>query len=119
MFPPLVFSEPTSELPASLPLRVAALSCGIAFAPSPMQGFANKRDMDTPVYGREKVSATVTGDATANRHAVARAVCERLPILRHRLPEARRLWQSEDNRQRLFDAAALGITHHVLTHPRL
>ena len=83
-----------------------------------MQGFANNRDMDTPVYGRKEVNAAVTGNAKVSRHAVALAVSERLPILRHRLPEARKLWQSEDNRQCLFDAAALGIAHHVLTQPR-
>jgi Holliday junction resolvasome RuvABC endonuclease subunit len=83
-----------------------------------MRGFADNRDMDTPIYGREEVRATVTGNAKANRHAVARAVAQRLPILRNRLPEARKLWQSEDNRQCLFDAAALGITHDILTRPR-
>ena len=83
-----------------------------------MHGFANNRNMDTPVYSREEVSITVTGNAKANRHAVARAVAVRLPILRHRLPEARKLWQSEDSRQGLFDAAALNITHYILTHPR-
>ena len=83
-----------------------------------MHGFANNRDMDTLVYGRREVSAIVTGNGKANRHAVARAVAQRLPILRHRLPKARKLWQSEDNRQCLFDAAALGIAHYTLTHPR-
>jgi len=83
-----------------------------------MQGCADNRDMDTPVYGREEVSAAVTGNPKASRHVVARAVSERLPILRHRMPEPRKLWQSEDNRQCLFDAAALGIAHHVLTRPR-
>jgi len=84
-----------------------------------MHGFANNREMDTPVYSRAEVSTTITGNAKANRHAVASAVVERLPVLRHRLPEARKLWQSEDNRQSLFDAAALGITHYILTRPRI
>ena len=82
-----------------------------------MHGFASNHDMDTPIYGREEVSVAITGNKNANRHAVARAVSERLPVLRHRLPDARKLWQSEDNRQCLFDAAALGITHYALTHP--
>jgi len=83
-----------------------------------MRGFANNRDMDTLIYGRKEVGLTVTGNAKASRHTVASAVAERFPILRPRLPEARKLWQSEDNRQCLFDAAALGITHYALTRPR-
>lgn len=82
-----------------------------------MRGFANNHDMDTPVYSREEVSAALTGSTKASRHTVALAVAEQLPILRHRLPNARKLWQSEDNRQCLFDAAALGITHFRLTRP--
>lgn len=82
-----------------------------------MRGFANNRDMDVLAYGRDEVSAAITGGAEASRHAVARVVAERLPVLRHRLPESRKLWQSEDNRQCLFDAAALGITHYILTRP--
>jgi hypothetical protein len=82
-----------------------------------MRGFAENRDMDTPVYGRAEVSSVVTGDARSSRNSVARVVSERLPILRHRLPETRKLWQSEDTRQCLFDAAALGLAHQALTNP--
>ena len=83
-----------------------------------MRGFANSHDMDTPIYGREEVRVAVTGNPRASRYTVARAVAERLPILRHRLPVPRKLWQSDDRQQCLFDAAALGITHYILTSPR-
>jgi Holliday junction resolvasome RuvABC endonuclease subunit len=83
-----------------------------------MRGFANNRDMDTLVYSREEVSAAVAGSTKASRHTVALAVAEQLPILEHRLPNARKLWQSEDNRQCLFDAVAIGVTHYRLTRPR-
>jgi|ERR1700679_427694 len=83
-----------------------------------MRGFANSRDMDTPIYGRAQVNTVLVGTAKVSRHAAAQAVAERLPILRERLPKARMLWQPEDGRQCLFDAAALGITHYALTHSR-
>jgi len=83
-----------------------------------MRGFASNRDMDTPVYGKEEVSSEMTGNPKASRHAVACVVAGRLPVLNHELPDARRLWESENNRRSLFDAAALGITHHALTQPR-
>ena len=79
-----------------------------------MRGFANNRDMDTLVYSREEVIAAVTGGTKASRHTVALAVAEQLPILRHRLPTGRKLWQSEDKRQCHFDAAALGLTPYNL-----
>jgi Holliday junction resolvasome RuvABC endonuclease subunit len=82
-----------------------------------MRGFAGNRDMDTLVYSRAEVASAVTGRPKASRHAVALAAAEQLPTLDHRLPNARMLWQSEDNRQCLFDAAALGITHYKLTRP--
>lgn len=83
-----------------------------------MRGFAANRDMDTPVYSRKEVSSNVTADPRASRHTVALAVSELLPELHHRLPTARKLWQSEDDRQCLFDAAALGIAHYKLTRPK-
>ena len=80
-----------------------------------MSGFARNRDIDTLFYSRAEVGKAVADDASATRHRVARAVAEHFPILRHRLPPARALWQPEDDRQCLFDAAALGITHYALT----
>ena len=84
-----------------------------------MRGFANNRDMDAPVYSREEVGTAVVHNANATRHAVACAVAECLPILRRNLPRARKYWEEKDERQCLFDAAALGITHYALTQPRL
>ena len=82
-----------------------------------MCGFAKNHEMDALIYGRDEVGTVVAGNAKATRHAVALAAAERLPMLQHRLPEARKLWESADDRQCLFDAAALGITHYALTHP--
>jgi len=84
-----------------------------------MKGFASNRDMDTAVYSRGEVNAAVAGHAKVSRHSVAQAVIGQLPILRARFPSSRKLWQSEDDRQCLFDAAALGITHYALTSPKL
>jgi Holliday junction resolvasome RuvABC endonuclease subunit len=83
-----------------------------------MRGFASNRDIDALVYSRTAVGAAVADDASATRYAVACAVSNHFPILRHRLPPARKLWLPEDDRQCLFDAAALGITHYALTRRR-
>ncbi len=83
-----------------------------------MQGSARNRDTETYVYSRADVGQTVAGDPDATRNDVAAAVSKRLPFLKTRLPEPRKVWQSEIDRQCLFDAAALGLTHYDLTHPR-
>lgn len=80
-----------------------------------MRGLATSRDMDVLVYGREEIGAALTGDAGATRHAIAQAVAVRMPFLEPALPKPRKLWDSEHWRQPLFDAAALGITHYMLT----
>lgn len=81
-----------------------------------MRGFAQNRDIDVPIYTRSEVSLAVTGDEEATRHAVALAVAAQLPILLHRMPPKRKPWLPEDDRQSLYDAAALGIAHYILTH---
>jgi Holliday junction resolvasome RuvABC endonuclease subunit len=82
-----------------------------------MMGSAANREIEVAVYSRELVGRHVAGDIHATRHAIAQAVSKCIPILRFRLPQARALWQSEDPRQCLFDAAALAITHFAVSRP--
>jgi len=82
-----------------------------------MSGFATNRDIEVAIYSREAVGLNIAGNASAKRHAVAKAVVECFPIFRPRIPRKRELWQSEDARQCLFDAAALAMTHFAITQP--
>jgi hypothetical protein len=75
---------------------------------------AQLRDMHTPVYGRDVVSAFFGKDGIANRYDIAREVIERIPALAPRIPRTRKAWDSEDPRQSLFDAAALALTYFGL-----
>ena len=45
------------------------------------------------------------------KYAVAEAVARAIPMLAPRLPPKRKAWMSEDARQSLFDAVALGIVY--------
>jgi hypothetical protein len=47
--------------------------------------------------------------AIADKHDIARMVAERFPQLSWRLPPRRKPWQSESQRQSIFDAASLGV----------
>jgi len=80
-----------------------------------MRGMAKSRGIDVHVYDRGEVGMVVAGDHKATRHALAQAVVEQIAIPRSRLPRKRKLWDPEDHRQCLFDAAALGITHILLS----
>lgn len=46
------------------------------------------------------------------KYDIAQAVARQIPALAHRLPRLRKIWMSEDPRQSLFDAAALGVAFY-------
>ncbi len=51
----------------------------------------------------------------SNKHEIAKAIAIQIPAFAHRIPPFRKPWMSEDSRQNLFDAAALGITYYART----
>ncbi len=53
------------------------------------------------------VSSAFGVEATQSRHDMAVRIAEALPELETVLPESRKPWQSEDQRMRIFEAAAL------------
>jgi hypothetical protein len=83
-----------------------------------MQGSARNRDIETSIYSRANIGQAVANNPSATRDKVALAVSERLPFLKARLPAARKVWESENDRRCLFDAVALGLTHTAFTHSR-
>jgi hypothetical protein len=48
-----------------------------------------------------------------NKDQVAASISERFPALQWNLPPKRKIWNSEDYRMNIFDAAAIGITYFV------
>ncbi len=61
--------------------------------------------------GWPTVRERLCGTTAATKEVVARAVVERFPELRPRLPQPRKPWMSEDVRMAIFDAVAFGVTH--------
>jgi len=49
----------------------------------------------------------------SNKYEVASALARQFPDLASRLPPKRKIWQSEDYRMGIFDAAALGAAYFV------
>jgi hypothetical protein len=47
----------------------------------------------------------------SNKYEVASALAKQFPALASRLPPKRKIWQSEDYRMGIFDAAAVGVAY--------
>jgi Holliday junction resolvasome RuvABC endonuclease subunit len=61
-------------------------------------------------YTRAQVRRTFGTEGARTKPEIAKAVAAQIPALATRLPPLRKIWMSEDRRQSLFDAAALGFT---------
>ncbi|MBI2755072.1 MAG: hypothetical protein HYX46_16380 [Betaproteobacteria bacterium] len=62
-------------------------------------------------YSQQIVREILAPTGAMTKHDVALAIARQIPAFTHRLPRARKAWMSEDPRQSLFDAAALGLTY--------
>lgn len=63
-------------------------------------------------YSRKAVRETFH-HPSITRQEIAQAIATYIPALSDRLPPTRKLWQSEDPRLWIFDAASLALTHYA------
>lgn len=64
-------------------------------------------------YTRQEVRECFASVGAKTKYEIAQAIATQIPCFMHRLPPVRKIWMSEDSRQSLFDAAALGIVHYA------
>lgn len=62
-------------------------------------------------FTRRDIRAVFECSGAVTKHEIAEAIAAMIPAFAHRLPRKRKIWMSEDPRQGLFDAAALGLCH--------
>ena len=62
---------------------------------------------------RSEVAAFFAAMGARTKYEIARAISAQIPAFAHRMPGIRKPWMSEDPRQSLFDAAALGLTYYA------
>ncbi len=62
---------------------------------------------------RAEVRTCFAAVGAVTKYEIAKAIATEIPAFAHRLPRVRRLWMSEDPRQSLFDAAALGLAFYA------
>ena len=74
---------------------------------------ANVRAVDTPIFDREAIQSAFAKSGAITRSEIAYAIAEHLDAFGYRLPPKRKTGHSEDARQSLFDAAALGLTYFM------
>lgn len=79
--------------------------------------FVTAEVIDVHAYSREQVRACFSRVGAQTRFEIAQALAGQIRAFGHRLPPVRKIWQSEDPRMSLFDAAALVMTHYAATEP--
>ncbi|MEW6312996.1 MAG: hypothetical protein AB1513_02940 [Pseudomonadota bacterium] len=63
-------------------------------------------------YSRNTIRICFEPVGARTKYEIAQAIARQIPAFAHRLPKLRKIWMSEDPRQSLFDAAALGLTFY-------
>jgi hypothetical protein len=71
--------------------------------------------LETPVYRRSVIRTVFARVGASTRYEIARAVSHHIDVFGHRMPKKRKVWESEDARQSLFDAAALAMTYFTVS----
>ena len=68
--------------------------------------------LEVHLYSREAIRRCFAAAGAHTKSEIAQVVARHIPAFKHRLPPLRKIWMSEDARQSLFDAAALGLTFY-------
>ena len=71
---------------------------------------ADLRRIPVRLLPRSVVGNAFAGD-DRNKYTIASALAQRFPELAAKLPPKRKIWQSEDYRMSVFDAAAVGVAY--------
>ncbi len=64
-------------------------------------------------YSKDAVLSFFAPEGAHTKYEIAKTIAREMPELAHRLPRRRKIWMSEDPRQSLFDAAALGVAFYA------
>ncbi len=75
-----------------------------------LAALAKQHSLPVVTFSTEKVRECFSGVGARTKYEIALAIAKQVPAFSFRVPPVRKLWMSEDPRQNLFDAAALGFT---------
>jgi hypothetical protein len=74
------------------------------------EAFARGRGIETHRLSRKEIQHAFAFLSCCSRYAIAVRIAQKLPMLGLLLPAPRKIWNGEDRRMGLFDAAALAVT---------
>ena len=72
---------------------------------------AENRGLTVARFDRTTIRNAFAPLGAKTKPEIAEAIAIAIPAFSHRTPPKRKIWMSEDRRQLLFDAAALGMTY--------
>lgn len=76
-----------------------------------LRHLADAECIDLHRYTKTDIRACFESTGASTKSEIAKAIATMIPAFKFRLPRIRMPWMSEDPRQYVFDAAALGIAH--------
>lgn len=79
--------------------------------------YAESECIEVNRISQKTIRACFASVGAKRKYDIAQAIAHHIPAFAHRLPPLRKIWMSEDPRQSLFDAAALGLTFYSNTYP--
>jgi 23S rRNA G2069 N7-methylase RlmK/C1962 C5-methylase RlmI len=80
-----------------------------------IEKLADRLGVTVNAYTKQLVFSVFKSYQPKTKHDIAIVLADMLPQLKRRLPPKRKIWLPQDSRQALFDAAALGTTHYVVS----
>lgn len=69
--------------------------------------------IDVCRYSKSTIRACFEPSGARTKREIAKDIAREIPAFAHRLPRVRKCWMSEDPKQSLFDAAALGLVFYA------
>ena len=103
--PAVVVLPDHSATPAREPERIKRLHRLLA-------NYTDGESIELCRYTRAHIRECFAGVGAVTRYEIAQAIAAQVHAFGHRLPRVRRIWDPEDPRMYLFDAAALVMTHY-------
>lgn len=108
--PDVLVIEETRERGARRTVRIRRLYRSLTH-------LAHTHVIEVASYPKRVVRATFARVGASTKYEIAQAIARSIPAFSIRLPRVRKPWMSQDSRQSLFDAAALGITYYAEHFP--
>lgn len=77
-----------------------------------MKELANRRGVTVALVSRKHIREAFAYLGSPSRYAIVEAIAKHIPMLAAYVPPKRKIWNGEDRRMGLFDAAALALTFY-------